>query len=335
MFGNRHFAALAGAGLAMTLVAASAMAQQPGGPGAQNNGPDTPGTGPFPAMKEVDPTLPDHVVYRPADLDGLGEVRLGVYAWGNGGCSDDAASTRFHLLEVASHGYLVIASGGIYSGPGATERPGGPRQGAGGPGAGAPGAGGPGAGAPANLPPPATTAEQLRDAIDWALAENEREASPYYGKIDPEGVAVSGFSCGGIQALNIADDPRIATEVIMNSGIFVGQAPAMPGMDITKDKLANIHFPIIYILGGETDIAYENGMDDFARINHAPVAVANIDRGHGGTYFDPDGGAAAQVTVDWLDWQLRGDQQARARFVGNDCGLCVDSEWTYESKGLE
>jgi hypothetical protein len=48
--------------------------------------------------------------------------KLGVVAWGNGGCSDDGASSRFHLLEIASHGYLVIASGRILSGPGAPPR---------------------------------------------------------------------------------------------------------------------------------------------------------------------------------------------------------------------
>jgi hypothetical protein len=37
-------------------------------------------------------------------------------AWSNGRCSDDGASNRFHLLEIASHGYLVIASGRILSG---------------------------------------------------------------------------------------------------------------------------------------------------------------------------------------------------------------------------
>ena len=42
-----------------------------------------------------------------------GRTKLGVVAWGNGGCSDDAASSRFHLLEIASHGYLVLASGRI------------------------------------------------------------------------------------------------------------------------------------------------------------------------------------------------------------------------------
>ena len=84
-----------------------------------NKLPDTPGTGRFPAMKEEVPSLPRHVVYRPKDLGGLGGLKLGVVAWGNGGCSDDGASSRFHLLELASHGYLVMASGRILSGPGA------------------------------------------------------------------------------------------------------------------------------------------------------------------------------------------------------------------------
>ena len=87
-----------------------------------NNRPDTPGTGRFAAMKEEVPSLPGTRDLRPKDLAALGGVKLGVVAWGNGGCSDDGASSRFHLLEIASHGYLVIASGRILSGPGAPPR---------------------------------------------------------------------------------------------------------------------------------------------------------------------------------------------------------------------
>jgi hypothetical protein len=99
--------------------------------------------------------------------------------------------------------------------------------------------------------------------------------------------------------------------------------------------LADLHFPTLYILGGPSDIAYANGMDDFARIAHVPVAVANIDKGHGGTYWEPNGGAAAQVVVDWLNWRLRGDAEAGRAFVGADCGLCTDPAWTFEAKGLD
>jgi hypothetical protein len=55
-------------------IAANAAAQQPPAPGAAdlarameeaNRVPDTPGDGPYPAVMELDPGLPDHVIYRP------------------------------------------------------------------------------------------------------------------------------------------------------------------------------------------------------------------------------------------------------------------------------
>ena len=314
--------------LAGLLLAATAVAQQSAPPSAAdraameqrmkelNARPDTPGTGPYPALKEEIPALPHHVVYRPASLAGRGKTKLGVVAWGNGGCSDDAASSRFHLLELASHGYLVIAPGRILSGPGAPPPAPRPQL------------------APGQLPPPRTAASDLPAAIDWALAENQRAGSPYQGHIDPRQVAVSGYSCGGLQALSSAKDPRVTAVVLQNTGIFIGTPSTIPGMDVSKEALKAFHTPVLYILGGTTDIAYANGMDDYKLIQHVPVAVANLPVGHGGTYNEPNGGAAAQVAVDWLAWQLRGDRKAAQRFVGEKCGLCTDAKWTFEKKNL-
>ena len=130
-----------------------------------NKRPDTPGTGRFAAMKEEVASLPRHVVYRPKDLGGPRYTKLGVVAWGNGGCSEDGASSRFHLLEIASHGYLVIASGRILSGPGAPPRE--PRPAA-------------PAAAQGQLPPPRTQVSDLTDAVDWALAENTARRQPVF-----------------------------------------------------------------------------------------------------------------------------------------------------------
>ena len=290
--------------------------------------PDTVGTGRYPALKETDPSLPDHVIYRPADLTKLGKQKLGVLAWGNGGCSADGAGARLHLAEIASHGYLAIAAGTILSGPGAPPRaPGSAPPGA----LAAPGA----AGARPSIPPPATKASSLRDAIDWALAENARAGSPYFGRIDPKWIAVSGWSCGGLQALEIAADPRVRTVIIHNSGIFSPGANPIPGMDLSKALLQKLHTPTLYILGGPTDIAFANGMDDFKQINTVPVMVVNLDVGHGGTFLQPDGGRAASVAVSWLDWQLKGDSQAAKRFVGADCGLCTDPQWQVQRKNMD
>lgn len=297
---------------ALAFAVFSARAQEPPDRDAV---PDSPGTGPFMPLKEIDPGLPEHVVYRPADLTALGDTKLGLYVFGNGGCSNDGASSRLHLLNIASHGYLAIAPGGIYNGPGKTEAPPRPET-------------------ADRETYAATRPAQLTAAIDWALAENERPGSPYRGRIDPEQIAISGFSCGGVQALTIAADPRVDTVVIMNSGLFVDGDTRMAGMTETKARLADLHVPTLYVLGGPSDIAYANGMDDFRKIDHVPVAIANIDKGHGGTYWEPNGGAAAEVVIGWLEWQLRGSGEDAALFVGPRCGLCTDTQWSYESKRL-
>jgi hypothetical protein len=288
--------------------------------------PDTPGTGKYPALKEEVASLPDHVVYRPADLGKLGSTKLGLYLFGNGGCSDDGASSRLHLLEIASHGYLAIALGRIRSGPGAPV-PASPAK---------PPVQNTAGSAPPRLPPPATDYKGLLTALDWALKQNANPASPYLGKIDPKAVAVSGYSCGGLQILQVSGDPRIKTLVIMNSGLFNEGTSPIPGLNASKKLLDAIHTPILYVLGGEKDIAYKNGMDDFERINHVPIFVGNIlGVGHGGTYWEPNGGKAAEAVVAWLDWQLRGDKNAAKMFVGKDCSLCTDPAWTVGKKRID
>jgi hypothetical protein len=315
--------ALAAAGVAVCVGSLAAQAPPPRQPDPAalerqaelNRRPDTPGSGRFAAMKEEIAALPRHVVYRPKDLNALGRAKLGVVAWGNGGCSDDAASSRFHLLEIASHGYLVLASGRILSGPGAPPREARPP-----------------AQPPARgqLPAPRTKVSDLSDAVDWALAENQRTGSPYFGRIDPTQIAYSGWSCGGVQALQVAKDPRVKTLVIHNSGMLNAGPTTMTGASVGKEVLQTLHTPVIYIEGGPTDIAYENGMDDFKRISHVPAAIANLPVGHGGTFNEPNGGAAASVAVSWLNWQLRGDAESAKRFVGDDCGLCKDAQWSLQ-----
>ena len=284
-----------------------------------NKVPDTPGDGPYPAVMELDPGLPDHVIYRPADLAPFAGGKLGVFAWGNGGCADDGASSRQHLAEIASYGYLVIAPGKWRSGPNAKVAREAPRT--------------PPAGE--RLPPPATSADDVREGIDFALAENVRLGSRYANLIDKQAVAVGGFSCGGLQAISLASDPRISTVVVQNSGIFNDASQSIGGMTVSKDALKSFHTPVLYLLGGPTDVAYPNGSDDVARIGHVPVAFVNLPHGHGGTYARPMGGTAAGIVVDWLEWQLRHDAGAARSFVGANCRLCVNPEAKIELRNFD
>ncbi|MCQ2058993.1 MAG: alpha/beta hydrolase [Bacteroidaceae bacterium] len=114
-----------------------------------------------------------------------------------------------------------------------------------------------------------------------------------------------------------------------------GGAPMMGGMpNLKKEDLAKIHTPIIYILGGPTDIAYENGMDDFKNIDHVPAFACNFNVGHGGTYTQPYGGEFGIVASSWLKWQLKGDKEAGSLFTGETCGLSQREGWTCDKKNI-
>lgn len=262
------------------------------------------GTGPYSAIMEMDPTLPTHTIFRPQDLSVFGDnEKLPIIAWGNGACANSPWEHVNFLSEVASHGFLVIAIGHI---PEEGERATGK-----------------------------SVSAELTDAMDWAIAVNEDKKSPFYGKVDTSKIAVSGMSCGGLQTLEVAPDPRVTTAVVCNSGVLPNPRGGMPGMpNISKDQLTKLHSPTLYLLGGESDIAYNNGMDDFKRIDHVPVFVANMDVGHGGTYAQPHGGEFARVATAWYKWQLKDDQEAGKMFTGSPSGLAQSQEWTVEKKNM-
>jgi len=109
----------------------------------------------------------------------------------------------------------------------------------------------------------------------------------------------------------------------------------MAGMPpLTKDHLTKLHGPVFYLLGGETDIAFANGMDDYKRIEKIPVFVANKDVGHGGTFSHPHGRDWAMASVAWFKWQLKGDAEAAKLFTGETPGLGKITGWKVEKKNI-
>ena len=261
------------------------------------------GTGPYKALMLEDKTLPAHTVFAPQDLSKFNEkTPLPILVWGNGACSNSPFEHAKFLNEIASYGYIVLATGYIpmndewYRGP-------------------------------------QSSAQQQIESIDWAFAQNSNPESPFYHKLDLQHLCLAGMSCGGLQTLYNCAEPRITSLMICNSGVlnqqFAGQT--MGGMTLPdKSKLQEIHTPVIYILGGKPDMAYENGMDDFHRINHVPAYAANLPVGHGGTYLQAHGGEFAVVARAWLDWQLKGDAQAARQFTGKQPALAYRQGWTLE-----
>lgn len=293
-------------GLAVVLLAAVGMSMTPDDQ-QKSRLVEEGGTGPYKAIMKDEATLKAHTVFVPQDLSKFNkENPLPVLVWGNGACNNSPFEHYKFLNEIASYGFIVVATGYIpmtdewYRGP-------------------------------------MSTTEQQIESMDWVEAQNADKNSPYYQKIDVKNIAVAGMSCGGLQTLFNCADPRIKTLMICNSGLFNQEnaASAVGGMPMPpKSKLKEIHSSIIYILGGESDIAYGNGMDDFHRIDHVGACAANLPVGHGGTYAQPHGGEFSVVALAWLQWQLKGDQQAAKMFKGKDCDLSKREGWTIEKNKM-
>ncbi len=186
------------------------------------------------------------------------------------------------------------------------------------------------------------TADDYSTALDWIFAENEREGSKFYGKANTSKVALFGQSCGGIQALRIADDQRITTLVFWNSGSLlmgnVGPTGNTKRLNTTSDLmgdrdlkklLLSLSIPIAYFVGN-TDMARMRAAEDFHDIKKAPVflGVREIPGdSHGGTFFMKNGEAFGEAAVAWLNWITKKDEKAAGSFKGDPFSLGKDPKW--------
>jgi hypothetical protein len=120
------------------------------------------GSGKYKAHFLDDPSLANHTIYVPENPP---PGKLPVIIWGNGFCM--AAGTMFanFLNEIASHGFMIVANG--------------PAKGA--------------------QLSGQTTYKDLIKAIDWVTTSPEAKK---YGDIDVSRLAVSGQSCGGLEAVS-------------------------------------------------------------------------------------------------------------------------------------
>ncbi len=257
--------------------------------------------GPHEVVVETDPGLPKFTIFRPEDL-GPGK-KYPILAWGQGACSENGMSNPEFNGEFASHGYLMIADG-------------------------TPNGSGGGCGSAYSMDLRGGTC--LLEAIHWAIEENNRPCSQYYRSLDISKTAAFGFSCGGLmsEGAGSSNDPVLTTFMLNSSGMT---SPNQSVIDAFQT-------PGLFLMGGPSDIAYENGKRDYEAIKSGaiPAMFVSIDVGHGGTYGQDNGGSFAEVNLAWLNWWLKGDmgETGKGYLVGSTCRICSNSAWEVDSKNL-
>ena len=301
------------------------------------------GTGPYKAIIVEDDELPGYSIFRPKELGPAASVEgpLPIILFGNGGCSHSSVGFYNYLTELASYGYVIISNGVWTEGmpqqrpqqmpqQAPQQRPQQMPQQMQRPPQGAPAGGAPAMGAPANNPAQSADALEILDKLDWFEAQNANPSSEYYRMVNPSCAVAMGQSCGGLQAIimSTSGDERVKTTIALNSGTFGDQF-----FVVEKAALDRLGGPIAYIIGGESDIAYPQATDDFKKIDKVPVAIANLNVGHGGTYREENGGTFADMALLWIEWQIRGRGDGEKVF--RYCQVPEElAGWTVHSKNF-
>ncbi len=261
---------------------------------------DDGGSGSFKSIAVSEKSLPNFVVYKPQNIPMAvkqnGALPLLIFA--NGGCNDTSLPHEKMLNDIASYGYIVIALGEMQERIDDRELHKSPN-------------------------------EDMIRAIDWAEKQNKTKNSGYYHSLDMAHIALGGQSCGGAQVMANCGDPRVTTCIMFNSGMGNME---MSGAD--KQSMKKLHCPVLYIIGGEGDMAYPNAVIDYDKnTDNIPVAFANQLRvGHGGTFHEQYGGSFSIMLRHWLDWQLKNQTSNSDVFLKNRLDEFPD--WTMKAKNF-
>ena len=252
--------------------------------------------GPFKAMT-MDGSGPNmgYTIYYP-DALAPGGAKNPIVAWMSGGGTNPALYPLLPLL--ATHGFVVVASNTI-----------------------------PGIGAEVEL------GKEMIAGIDWAIAENGRAGSVFFGKLDTSKIAATGYSMGSLATFTIASDPRLTTTLHISGG------------NMAPERVNNLRAPAAFLCGtpGDASCNILSEQCDIAAVNcdmdfkgaQTPVFYGNFKGGHLGILTPPLQQQIQKEAVAWLRWQLMSDPELESRFVGAQCGLCKDSAWKVQQKNLQ
>jgi hypothetical protein len=166
-----------------------------------------------------------------------------------------------------------------------------------------------------------------------------------YANVDATKIMAAGFSCGGVEAMAMSWDPRVKTIGIFSSGLLTNYTAAST---FTK--------PIVYIIGGSSDVAYQDvsaspyrRLSAFIQIGNNPFDTqaerdfkalpagtpawkGNLPLGHGGDLNQANGGKFGRAGIAWMEFLFRGNQTAKNYFLGD--GYKVDG-WDVQTHAMD
>ena len=169
---------------------------------------------------------------------------------------------------------------------------------------------------------------EMLACLSYILSQNTTSGSPFYGHIDTNHIASSGYSQGGAGCLAAGEDPRFTTVLAVSPYVVI----SLGSYDPSGYAAAQIH-PLFMISGSADTVAPANNNQQ-PIFNTAPVPIFWATHA-GSTHFEvlSNGGAYAGPMTAWFRWKLMGDTTAEQWFE-KPCELCTASGWTVQTNSM-
>ena len=154
------------------------------------------------------------------------------------------------------------------------------------------------------------TAAQMNAAIDYALRLASDPTSGDCGKIDTTKIGSTGYSLGGMGAISVGADARIASTFVFASNGNVKNLKAPWG-----------------VIGGDADTTF-NWTSISAAVTGSTqpafgAALAGIDHNRVAGQAN-----AQEAYIGWMRWRFMGDQTGHDMFVGATCTICTNTAFS-------
>ena len=154
---------------------------------------------------------------------------------------------------------------------------------------------------------------KIKASMDWIIAENDREGSDFYQKLDTTRIGIGGHSMGSLNTLTASNDPRVKASILVCGGGRGGAGAAM------------FHSPSLY-LGGVGEMGTVNYEGDYEETPAPTVFLIKEDTDH--IYCARNNMAP---WVGFLRWNLAGEEKYKPDFTDMS-GIYCKSPWECRSK---
>jgi hypothetical protein len=159
----------------------------------------------------------------------------------------------------------------------------------------------------------AGSGQEMLQGLATLTTWNGQSGNRFYQKVDVEHVGTTGHSQGGAGSVRAGADPRVDTVFPMAGG---GSLTSVPGT--------------VLHLVGTNDPIKSAALNSYNSATTTPAAYAEL-AGADHLTFLGNAGAFRGPATAWARWQLMSDDTAKNQFVGDNCGLCTTTGWTYQT----